>query len=228
MPFTTGSGKVYSASDEQKATAKALLAAYASKANEEPAMSALLAEEVKEFHAKLAPAQRALTLVPSLRRQHEAEFNQRDAGSINFETFEKQNGDELNEDERGEWLSRFEAMHHALEAAIEDVPTVPMRVAFADRRRSIERRRRQTSDQLKEDVVWLRTAMMNLATASSASSTSPPAAPSKEEDDLVEALAALSGPTTPEGQLFERDAPTTATHSSPVSPEDQLSLPIAA
>ena len=39
---------------------------------------------------------------------------------------------------------------------------------------------------------------------------------------------ALSGPTTPEGQLLEQDAPTTATHSAPVSPEDQLSLPIAA
>jgi hypothetical protein len=180
MPFTTAKGATVVPSSHGKTRAAALLAAHADR-NPSQA-SDLLADELQDLREKLVQAQHSSEILPSLMRAHR--------NSIDFETFEKKDGEDWDTEERALWISRLKAIELDLVAGLNTVPKISMRIAFAAP--MLLENRRATIAQLEDNLQFARGRLLLLQVGAAAPEPVIDAEPSVEEDHLVDAFNTLS------------------------------------
>ena len=178
-PFTTLGGKSFGVSDSARQKAAAMMAAHKSKPAPAPA-STLLEEEVANVRKDLASSMSHLADLSNSKLQNGGLH-------INFHDLEhEKTGDELSADERREWATRFKALLTPLEEAATTLPSLSVRVAFAER--GLANRRREVAEQLQADLCWIKACVLRLETTAVPPSGSEPSGPTEEEDELADSL----------------------------------------
>ena len=183
MPFSTAKyeDETVGSNVLQGRTRAAVL--MASLADEFPSQASdLLADELLNLRDRLAHAQRSCELLPSLLRTYRK--------VIDFETFEKRDGEDWGAEERVLWVRRLKALELDLVAGLNAVPEISTRIAFAAP--TLVTNRRATIAQLEDNLQWARGRLLLLHVGARELAVESNMKPSASEGNLVDALSTLS------------------------------------